>query len=329
MKRILFLFFCLWALCLSAENIPVDRALKMATDFFRNNSPQLGINDLQMVYDGETQASRSTGVTPALYVFDNPNGKGFVIVAGDEIARPILGYSFENNFPKGELPEPIKGWLEGLKKQINEGREKGMEPIADSRSLVDMGEVVVQLKTAQWDQLSPYNTYCPSISGKLAPTGCVITATAIVMHYHQWPEKGTGTLPSYTYRNYGTNFEMPEIELGHTYDWNNPYMYETYSTEQGHQVARLMADLGTMLTARYGAKQTIANSFKIPIMLPLYMGYDKSTYDAKRSYYSNADWYALLNNEFQQGRPVIYSGSSEDGGHCFFWMDILPSNFIA
>lgn len=318
MKRILFLFFCLWALCLSAENIPVDRALKKATDFFRNNSPQLGISNLQMVYDGETQASRSAGTAPALYVFDNPNGKGFVVVAGDEIARPVLGYSFENNFPKGELPEPIKGWLEGLKKQINDGREKGMEPIADSRSLEDIGEVVVQLKTAQWGQRSPYNTYCPSIDGKLAPTGCVITATAIVMHYHQWPEKGTGTLPGYTV--HGTNIEMPEIELGHIYDWNNmPYMYETnkYSSEQGHQVARLMADLGTMLTAVYGVNGTGSTIDKIPRLLPVYMDYDKSMYNAKRSHYSKADWYALLNNEFQQGRPIIYSGNSKDGSHAF------------
>ena len=319
MKRILFLFFCLWALCLSAENITVGRALKKATDFFRNNCPQLGINNLQLVYDGETQASRSAGTAPALYVFDNPNGKGFVVVAGDEIARPILGYSFENNFPKGELPESIKGWLEGLKQQINDGREKGIEPIADSRSLEDIGEVVVQLKTAQWSQRSPYNTYCPSINGKLAPTGCVITATAIVMHYHQWPEKGTGTLPGYTVR--GTNIEMPEIELGHTYDWNNMlYMYSPnkYSTEQGHQVARLMADLGTMLQAQYGVNETGTIINFIPETLPLYMDYDKSMYYTERRYYSKVDWYTLLNNELQQERPVIYAGNSEDGaGHAF------------
>ena len=51
-----------------------------------------------MVFDGETPESRSTGATPALYVFDNPNGKGFVIVAGDDMAQPILGYSYENDF---------------------------------------------------------------------------------------------------------------------------------------------------------------------------------------------------------------------------------------
>ena len=45
---------------------------------------------------------------------------------------------------------------------------------------------------------------------------------------------------------------MPAIELGHTYEWNKmPDIYKTnqYSKEQAHQVARLMADLGTMVKA--------------------------------------------------------------------------------
>ena len=59
------------------------QAKKIAKNFFCNNRPQLQVNELKMVFDGETPESRSTGANPALYVFDNPNGKGFVIVAGD------------------------------------------------------------------------------------------------------------------------------------------------------------------------------------------------------------------------------------------------------
>ena len=69
---------------------------------------------------------------------------------------------------------------------------------------------------------------------------------------------------------------MPEIELGHTYDWNNMlYVYSPnkYSMEQGHQVARLMADLGTMLMAVYEVSGTGATIDKIPRLLPVYMDY--------------------------------------------------------
>ena len=90
MKRKLLFLWVLLALSVSAENIPVDKARQMATEFFQNNRPRLSVGSLQMVYDGETALSRANGEEPALYVFDNPQGKGFVIVAGDDLAHPIL-----------------------------------------------------------------------------------------------------------------------------------------------------------------------------------------------------------------------------------------------
>ena len=123
MRNKFILLFTLLALAASAENISPHQAKKIAKDFFSNNRPQLQVNELKMVFDGETPESRSTGTNPALYVFDNPNGKGFVIVAGDDMAQPILGYSYENDFPSGDLPEHIEGWMHGLKQQINDGRK--------------------------------------------------------------------------------------------------------------------------------------------------------------------------------------------------------------
>ena len=69
------------------------------------------------------------------------------------------------------------------------------------REVMDMstGDVVKQYETAKWDQLSPYNKFCPMINNVRTVTGCVATAMAILMRYHQWPDAGTGTLPAYTY----------------------------------------------------------------------------------------------------------------------------------
>ena len=123
MKRKILFLLALFALTVSAENIPVDKARQMAVEFFRNNRPLLPVGDLQMVYDGETAASRANGEAPALYVFDNPQGEGFVIVSGDDLAHPVLGYSYENDFPADNLPIHIEKWLESLKRQINDGRK--------------------------------------------------------------------------------------------------------------------------------------------------------------------------------------------------------------
>lgn len=318
MRNKFILLFTLLALAASAENISPHQAKKIAKDFFSNNRPQLQVNELKMVFDGETPESRSTGTNPALYVFDNPNGKGFVIVAGDDMAQPILGYSYENNFPSGELPEHIEGWMNGLKQQINDGRKYGVISKPDSRSLTKTGEVIVQLKTAQWNQGTPYSQYTPTVDGKKTPTGCTITAGAIVMKFHQWPKQGTGTIPGYTTSTH--KIEMPAIELGHTYEWSQmPDVYKTnqYNQEQAHQVARLMADLGTMVKADYDLGGTSASPYYFAEYFPVYMDYDKSALSRDRYEYSDNTWHELMKAELQQNRPVIYSGFNEESGHCF------------
>ena len=307
-----------WTLCLWAERIPEKQARKIATEFFQHNKPQLAVSNLRMVLDGETPASRAAGVDPAFYVYNNPNGKGFVIISGDDIAQPVLGYSFENEFLAEQLPEHIEGWMESLKKQINDGRKYGVASLPNNRSLSRVGEVVVKLETAQWDQGTPYNQYSPTINGETPPTGCTITAGAIVMKFHQWPKQGTGTIPGYTTDTH--KIAMPAIELGHTYEWSKmPDIYKTnqYSKEQAHQVARLMADLGTMVKANYNLGGTGADPYYFAKLFPVYMDYDKSALFRYRYVYSDSKWHELMKAELQQNRPVIYSGYNEESGHCF------------
>lgn len=330
MRYKLALLFALLVLSASAENISTNQAKKMAKDFFSNNRPQLHVNELQMVFDGETPESRTAGANPALYVFDNPHGKGFVIVAGDDIAQPILGYSYENDFPSGQLPEHIESWMNSLRQQINDGRKYGVISKPDSRSLTRAGEVIVQLKTAQWNQHAPYDLYSPTINGQKAPTGCVITAGAILMKYHQWPKQGTGTLPGYTTNTH--KLKMPPIQLGHTYEWSkmlDVYNTNQFSPEQAHQVARLMADLGTMIEADYNIGGTSANSMYFAQYFPVYMGYDKNALFRDRSEYSNDKWHELMKTELQQGRPIIYSGSNHASGHCFILDGYTNDNYYS
>lgn len=317
MKRKILFLLALFVLTVSAENIPVDKARQMATEFFRNNRPLLPVGDLQMVYDGETAASRANGEAPALYVFDNPQGKGFVIVSGDDLAHPVLGYSYENDFPADNLPVHVEKWLESLKRQINDGRKYGVVSTPKSRSLSRAGTPVVELETAQWDQDKPYNKFCPTVDGETTPTGCLITATAILMKYHAWPKKGKGTLPGYTTATKKIN--MPSIELGHEYLWDKMAMAYAYgyTEEQADQVARLMADLGTMLAADYVPEGTGAAALHVTNTLPLYMDYDESTLYRDRYHYMDTDWHAMMKNELQEGRPILYSGFNDEAGHSF------------
>jgi hypothetical protein len=166
-----------------------------------------------------------------------------------------------------------KSRVESLKKQINDGRKYRVASLPNNRSLSRTGEVVVKLETAQWDQGSPYNQLLPIIDGQLAPTGCVITATAIIMRYHKWPEHGTGTIPGYTTQT--LNITLPAIKLGHTYEWDKMpliYKYNEYTQEERNQVAQLMLELGTMLGADYHQGETSTYAPFIPYRLSTYMG---------------------------------------------------------
>lgn len=317
MKNKLLLLFATLALSASAENISEDVARGLALDFFKNNSPQTSVSNLQMVYDGETPLSRADGSAPALYVFDNPQGKGFVIVSGDDIAQPILGYSYEHDFPEGNLPTHIQGWLESLKTQINDGRKLGVVEAPKNRALTRVGQTVVKLQTALWGQDAPFNRLTPRIGMKETPSGCVITATAIVMHYHKWPAQGYGIVPGYTTRT--NKITRRSVTLGHYYDWEGmPSNYSTsYTYEQGNQVAQLMSDLGIMLEADYDPEGTGAYTRDIAYRLPDYMDYDKSALARNRYEYTDEEWHSMLTNELNQGRPIIYSGSNLYAGHAF------------
>ena len=202
MKKTLLFLLAFLPICLFAENVSLEQARKIAEDFLQRRLSRASSVSLRMVYDGETPNSRTTGTPPALYVFDNTHQPGFVIVAGDDAAYPVLGYSFESDFPEGPLPANIESWLQGMKEQINALRSHGAASFsADSRAGSE-GDVVVQLGTPKWSQDAPYNGETPIINGKHAYTGCTITAVAIAMRYLKWPDVRTKVIPAYeTYTN--------------------------------------------------------------------------------------------------------------------------------
>lgn len=333
MKRFLFLLVLFLGGIASAENVTENQARQLALSFWKSApATRGGTPSLQLAFDSESIATRSSGLEPAYYVFDNAGGPGFVIVAGDDVAMPVLGYSFEYEFLKDSIPQNLKDWLNLLREQVNAARRDGtktQEAVTRAWKSMDAGEVVVKLETAEWNQGEPYNWYCPMINGQRTPTGCVITALAIVMRYHQWPEKGVGVLPGYETWD---GITLPEISLGHPYNWAKmllEYPWEDYTQTEAEAVATLMRDLGVMLQAGYGLDGTGAATSNIPYGLITYMGYDKATRWINRDYYSTVEWHQLMKVELNNNRPIIYSGSNDEGGHAFVLDGYTTDNYFS
>ena len=325
MKRFFFLCFLFFSGIVQAGNITEEQARQIAVSFWQSAPvTRSGTPSLQMVFHSEDLATRSFVQSPAYYVFDNTGGPGFVIVAGDDVAMPVLGYSFEHEFSKDNLPVNLKAWLEYMRGEVNEARRSGAKAeavVTRAWNNVEVGTPVVELETARWNQMEPYNKLCPKVNMQFTYTGCTITALAIVMRYHQWPEKGVGTLPGYQTETYKVT--VPDQPLGHAYDWKNmllDYPNTGCSQAEAAAVATLMRDCGIMLQADFcpvGSSGTAASSYYIPGGLTTYMGYDKNMRFISRNNYNTFEWNTLMQGELDSNRPVIYSGYNESSGHAF------------
>ena len=325
MKRIFLALSLCCSLHLSAENVPQDKARQMAEEFLLRSRSRAGAVHLRMVYDGETSASRSSGQAPALYVFDNEGRNGFVVVSGDDATHPILGYSFDGDFPEGQLPANLQWWLDEMKNQVNYLREQGAPTLSSSRA-DEGGEVVVKLNTAKWDQDAPFNKQSPRVGGKQSPTGCTATALAIVMHYLQWPQKRTVEIPGYKTKT--NKLSISARPPGTDYQWDQmllEYKQGTYTEYQANLVAQLMADVAVMLKSDFGSNSTSALDADVPISMATYMDYDKSARLLRRYCYSQAEWYKLMKDELDGQCPVFYAGSNDKAGHAFV-LDGYTSN---
>ena len=328
MKRFsLFLLSVLSAVVLNAEERSVQQAGVIAKEFMASMpSTKSAAMDLQMVWDG-TAAVKSGDEAPAFYVFDNVSGPGFVIVSGDDKARTILGYSLDNELDADNLPPHFISWMREISDQVEYMRSR--PAYAGTKADTDVGSQVVKHETARWNQGAPYNIFCPMDGQKRSGTGCVATATAIVMRYHKWPAAGVGTTPAYTIKDSGIN--VPANTLG-AYNWDNmPLSFPKtgYSTAQAEEVAKLMLDCGTMIKMTYSSSASSASTSSVAEALQSYMDYDGSCGTYQRGVYSTQQWHAMLEKELTDNGPVIYAGQSDFGGHCFVLDGYTTKNYYS
>lgn len=268
-----------------------------------------------------------------LYIFNAADGEGWVVISAEDSAMPILGYSDKGSFRTDNQPANLRAWLGGYSRELQKasqqriaqnGEVKNLWRTAGYRTKSAEGKY---LETPAYDQESPYNLKCPNVKESeithQALTGCVATAMAEVIRYHQWPEKGTGTIGGYSYTSdYKQTIKVPSFDIdSHSYNYTlMPFSYSgSETTAQNDAIAQLMYDCGVMVEASYNYKNgTGAFSENIVSALSEHMGYSASAQHIYRQAYTDAEWTKLIQKEIDNGRPIIYSGvDGEGGGHQF------------
>lgn len=251
---------------------------------------------------------------PAVYLFTNSDGTMMVVGAND-IATPLLAYGLTPG--EGEMPPQFKDWLKGYAADIAAADSiiaTGTAPVAPRKiKKASSHEVIGPLMTTTWNQGNPYNYFCPEQDGKKSVTGCVATAMAQVLKYHEYPEKAKGQGHAWC------NGEELTRTLDMTFQWDN--MRDSYpgsaNGARATSVAELMVACGFAADMGYSPSSSGAGNGNVPRGFVNNFSYDVSAVMRSRNHYTLETWQDMLITEMTENGPVYYSGFSKDGGHAF------------
>ena len=253
---------------------------------------------------------------PLYHVFNAVRGKGFVIVAADE-SCDILGYSTTGSFDKHRIPSNMDAVLHNY--TPNRMHANGGTAKKAPRKVVSH-EAIPPLIATQWDQGGPtpegdiYNKLCPTIDGNHCLTGCVATAMAQVMYFHQWPIEVFTDIPGYESESLGSLEQLPPV----TFDWESMSLnpIDEDSQEAAGAISLLMQYCGYAVKTSYGLKKSEAYGSDAAKALTDYFGYAPTKF-LKCDDYAPDVWDEMIYKELSCSRPVIYLGFSGKGGHSF------------
>ena len=277
-KSLLTMFVSLFSIILAVA-APVDeqKARQLASDFLSNMSPhgtRSGNSELTRAVTGVAD-----GNDAAIYVFNSDNS--FVIISADDRTPAVLGYSDHGVYDMKKAPDGLKAMLGWLQASVRN--------YSTTRGEVSIHDAIKPLLTTKWNQHSPYNLFCPYDEVNDAPsvTGCVATAMAQIMKYHEWPS---------------------------AYDWS--LMKDEYDSGDesaaAQEVAKVMKDAGASVYMKYSANGSFANADGISEAFRNTFGYSISTELVSRAYFTAQEWDELIYSNLENKMPVYYGGTAID-----------------
>lgn len=282
MRYLLSLSLVVLAFIANARQITPDEAIAAAQDFFNNSSVEPSC--APRAIRARSLNTAQTEESAPYYIFNASDNNGFVIISGDDRAKKILGYSDKGNFDVTNIPPQLSAMLDCYAESLSKlsGSTSDVSWTAPNSAANSNGGVL--LETANWGQGYPYNAKCPIIDGVQAPTGCVATAMAIVMKYHNWPEK---------------------------YDWG------TMNVENVDNISNFMYECANNLETEFGKDVSKAFTYKLWEQFP-----SNYSYNCEGHYfcdYQGESFHMMLHDNIDMHRPMIASGfnSGKVGAHVF------------
>ena len=310
MRKLFLLSFLIIAAIAYGRKISENEAASIASEFLGSasvtqNAPKSSVRR------APGQKVEKDGDAP-FYVFNDTDGNGFVIISGDDRAKKILGYSEKGYFDFNKIPPQLEDLLN---RYVDHLKVVPAESPADiswkETSVLNSDGEEILLSTAEWGQGAPYNSQTPVINDVQAPTGCVATAMAIVMKYHQWPK--------HTYGKKVRNFYHNDIIVDYnnfTINWEN---LNKDAEKFNEEVSRLMLLTGTSVHTHYEQWESGASMNGISHELITTFGFSSDCSYLRRQFYSEQEWRSLIDEQLTAGLPIIYGSTMENSwmGHTY------------
>ena len=319
MRKLLLFIIVLVVSAMALQAKPVERnlALTAAQKFA----------EVQFVAERAQPELVYMGAAEAFYVF-NVGDHSFVIIAGDDAHRPVIGYSDQSTFDVSDIPPALSYYLEGVAECILQLNNAVATPdvAAEWNSVLQHGRLLSRrggrgtgyFCQTQWDQTYPYNYCCPDDpdgSGGHAIVGCLATAMSQLMRFWAYPAQGIGS-HCYYHNDYG------EIcaDFGNTdYDWDNMPNVLNNSSSEAEKLATgtLCFHCGVTIDMGYGPDGSGGASGPIPGVMHTYFNYSDAIVQLRRDDYETEEWKAMVREQFDMGWPMYYGGCQDDGCHAF------------
>ena len=308
MRKIYILSLLLYAIPIFATPVTPEVALKRlhAQNMSRVMGP-LRTSNLKIAKIITDSCGNNT-----VYLFDSKDG--FVVTPADDAFPALLGYGgsqicdITDNLPTGFLE-----WLHYMGRCISEAPVDGSELTVG----YSVGEAIAPLCMTSWGQGEPFNLECPEYNGERCLSGCVATAMAQVMKYHDWPPQGKGEL---TYRAEKIGKDIYTDFSQYTLDWRNMlcnYSVSSATDQQRQAVAHLLRGLGGSVRMNYFPTASGADVNDATQALLKYWDYSDDIRYMRRSWFSLRDWSQLLYDALKNYGPILYGGFSISSAHAF------------
>ena len=313
-----------------AGNVDETAARNAASNFIRQQGTAMfkaGANpNLTLAH---AQASSVVNDANDYYAF-NLDGGGWIIIAGEDRAATVLGYSDKGYLDFNNLPYNFQGLLDSYKREIEFLQAYTADDLVPAAKTPALKYGIDPLIKTNWGQEMPYYLQCPLYNNEYCVVGCVATAMAQVMKYWQYPESCDG-VDSYYCSDIGRTLQaLPATTFDYSlmlnsychwdYD-NSTLVQDTYTDAQAQEVAKLSRYCGQAVEMGYSPEGSGAYTYQQLAAMKEF-GYRSTAQEVSKGGwyggYSTTEWEQMIVDELIAGRPILYAANDPSaGGHAF------------